>query len=45
MLKFLLLRCNIMVEKETTKDILVPLQQPEDENLTPYPEIEYKIVE
>ena len=34
-----------MVEKETTKDILVPLQQPEDENLTPYPEIEYKIIE
>lgn len=26
-------------------DILVPLQQPEDENLTPYPEIEYKIIE
>lgn len=34
-----------MIEKETTKDILVPLQQPEDENLTPYPEVEYKIVE
>lgn len=26
-------------------DILVPLQQPEDENLTPLPEIEYKVIE
>ena len=27
------------------EDILVPLQQPEDENLTPFPEVEYKIIE
>ena len=26
-------------------DILVPLQLPEDENLTPYPKIEYMVIE
>lgn len=34
-----------MTKDIPASDILVPLQQPEDENLTPFPEIEYKIVE
>lgn len=28
-----------------TDNVLVPLQLPEDDNLTPYPEIEYMVVE
>ena len=34
-----------MTKDIPASDILVPLQQPEDENLTPFQEIEYKIVE
>lgn len=41
----LIMRATEMTEGIPAKDVLVPLQQPEDENLTPFPEIEYKIVE
>lgn len=34
-----------MTKDIPASDILVPLQQPEDENLTPLPKAEYKIVE
>lgn len=34
-----------MVDEKITDDILVPLQTPEEENLTPLPELEYKIIE
>ena len=34
-----------MAKDVPATDVLVPLQQPEEETLTPYPEIEYKVVE
>lgn len=34
-----------MTKDIPAKDVLVPLQQQEDENLTPLPKVEYKIIE